>query len=59
MELSAISSISLGNRVRHYINPLHVYCRIYRIVGKRLGKLIALTVYGKVYDKIEELNRRI
>ena len=48
-------NLSTQDKIRHICNPLHIYCRIYKIVGKQCGKLVALTLYGYVYSKIERL----
>jgi hypothetical protein len=49
----------LRRRLNHRLNPVHVYCRIRRLVGKRIGLRIALIyelgIYDLVFDKLWSL----
>jgi hypothetical protein len=46
-----MNTITITDRIRHYLNPLHVYCRLRPIIGKHYARLLSLR-YQTLYNLI-------
>ena len=46
-------NITRTDHVRHYLNPLHVFCRLRRVIGSRLARIVAQWYELHIYNFVQ------